>query len=128
MSADTRLGIIVPSVNIVVERWYPSVLPEGVGVHFARMLLADKGGHEKIVEMDKTDGVRAIHQLKSARPHAIAYGCTASSVVQGHKYDAHLRREITGHARRHVATPGAFAQISRAVGARSPHSSRILIL
>jgi maleate isomerase len=95
MAEEIRLGVIVPSVNIVVERWYPAVLPEGVGVHFARMLLADRGGPEKIVEMDKTDGVRAIHQLKSARPHAIAYGCTASSVVQGHDYDAHLRAEIT---------------------------------
>jgi maleate cis-trans isomerase len=74
MAEEIRLGVIVPSVNIVVERWYPAVLPEGVGVHFARMLLADRGGPEKIVEMDKTDGVRAIHQLKSARPHAIAYG------------------------------------------------------
>ncbi|HZK90175.1 MAG TPA: hypothetical protein VFC56_08535 [Stellaceae bacterium] len=95
MTTDIRLGIVMPSVNIVVEQWYPSVAPAGVGVHFARMLLADKGGPEKIVEMDKTDGVRAIHQLKSARPHAIAYGCTASSVVQGHHYDAHLRQEIT---------------------------------
>jgi maleate isomerase len=95
LTEEIRLGVIVPSVNIVVERWYPAVVPDGVGVHFARMLLADKGGPEKIIEMDRTDGVRAIHQLKSARPHAIAYGCTASSVVQGHAYDAHLRAEIT---------------------------------
>jgi maleate isomerase len=95
MTAEIRLGIIVPSVNIVVEQWYPQVMPAGIGVHFARMLLADRGGPDKIIEMDKTDGVRAIHQLKSARPHAIAYGCTASSVVQGHAYDAHLRAEIT---------------------------------
>jgi maleate isomerase len=92
MTAEIRLGIIVPSVNIVVERWYPSVLPDGVAAHFARMLLADRGGPEKIVAMDKTDAVRAIHQLTSTRPHAIAYGCTASSVVQGHEYDAHLRQ------------------------------------
>jgi maleate isomerase len=45
--------------------------------------------------MDRDDGVRAIRQLASARPHAVAYGCTASSVVQGHAYDAHLREEIT---------------------------------
>jgi hypothetical protein len=44
MTAEIRLGIIVPSVNIVVERWYPSVLPDGVAAHFARMLLADRGG------------------------------------------------------------------------------------
>ncbi|HYM72617.1 MAG TPA: hypothetical protein VET89_06515 [Stellaceae bacterium] len=131
MSTEIRLGVIVPSVNIVVERWYPSVLPDGVGVHFARMLLADKGGPEKIVEMDKTDGIRAIHQLKSARPHAIAYGCTASSVVQGHEYDAHLRREITRIAGV-PATTATFSLLSacRALGlqrvtAVSPYTEAI---
>src|SRR3954466_11655978 len=28
------------------------------------------------------------------RPHAIGYGRTASSIVQGHAFDAHLREEI----------------------------------
>jgi maleate cis-trans isomerase len=36
--------------------------------------------------MDKTDGKHAIHHLTSCRPHAIAYGCTASSIVQGHQF------------------------------------------
>ena len=34
----------------------------------------------------------------TCRPHAIAYGCTASSIVQGHDFDARLRDEI-----RHIA-------------------------
>src|SRR5665213_1906379 len=131
MSADTRLGIIMPSVNIVVERWYPSMLPAGASVHFARMLLADRGGPEKIIEMDKTDGVRAIRQLASARPHAIAYGCTASSVVQGHAYDAHLRAEITRIAGA-PATTATFSLLSacqalglKRVTAISPYTEAI---
>jgi maleate cis-trans isomerase len=35
MTEAVRLGIIVPSVNIVVEEWYPRVVPDGVSVHFA---------------------------------------------------------------------------------------------
>jgi maleate isomerase len=95
MAAKTRLGIIVPSVNIVVEAWYPQAVPDGVSVHFARMLMPAGTSPERIIEMDRTDGRHAIEQLVSCRPHAIAYGCTASSIVQGHEFDAHLRKEIT---------------------------------
>jgi maleate isomerase len=94
MMGEIRLGVIVPSVNIVVEAWYPRVVPAGVSVHFARMLMPAGTSPERIIEMDRTDGMRAIHQLASCRPHAIAYGCTASSIVQGHEFDAHLRGEI----------------------------------
>ena len=109
MAAETRpevrLGVIVPSVNSVVEAWYPRVVPDGVSVHFARMLMPAGTSPERIIEMDRTDGVHAIHQLASCRPHAVAYGCTASSIVQGHAFDAHLREEI-----RHIAgVPGTSA-------------------
>jgi maleate isomerase len=105
MSAEIRLGVIVPSVNIVVEAWYPQIVPEGVSVHFARMLMPDGTSPERIIEMDRTDGVHSIHQLTSCRPHAIAYGCTASSIIQGHAFDAHLREEI----RRIAGVPGTSA-------------------
>ncbi|HYU11003.1 MAG TPA: hypothetical protein VEK82_00400 [Stellaceae bacterium] len=105
MSGQVRLGVIVPSVNSVVEAWYPRVVPEGVSVHFARMLMPPGTSPERIIEMDRTDGRHAIEQLASCRPHAIAYGCTASSIVQGHAFDAHLREEI-----RHIAgCPGTSA-------------------
>ena len=98
MTQAIRLGVIVPSVNIVVEEWYPRVVPEGVSVHFARMLIADGSSPEKIVAMERGDGERAIRQIASCRPHAIAYGCTASSIVQGHAFDERLRSKI-----RHIA-------------------------
>jgi maleate isomerase len=105
MSGQIRLGVIVPSVNSVVEAWYPRAVPEEVSVHFARMLMPAGTSPERIIEMDRTDGRHAIEQLASCRPHAIAYGCTASSIVQGHAFDAHLRDEI-----RHIAgVPGTSA-------------------
>jgi len=98
MAGDIRLGVIVPNVNTVVEEWYPKVVPEGVSVHFARMLIADGTSTEKIIEMDREDGMRAIRQIASCRPYATAYGCTASSIIQGHAFDERLRSEI-----RHIA-------------------------
>jgi maleate isomerase len=105
MTDTIRLGIIVPSVNIVVEEWYPQAVPEGVSVHFARMLMPPGNSPERIIEMDRTDGVRSIRQLATCRPHVIAYGCTASSIVQGHGFDAHLREEIRAIA----GVPGTSA-------------------
>jgi maleate isomerase len=102
---EVRLGVIVPSVNSVVEAWYPRAVPDRVSVHFARMLMPAGTSPERIIEMDRTDGVRSINQLASCRPHAIAYGCTASSIVQGHAFDAHLREEI----REIAGVPGTSA-------------------
>ena len=115
MAANVRLGVIVPSVNIVVEDWYPRAVPGGVSVHFARMLMAPGTSPERIIEMDRTDGRHAIDQIATCRPHAIAYGCTASSIVQGHAFDAHLReeiRELTG-APATSATNSIFAACQR---------------
>ncbi len=108
MAEEVRLGVIVPSVNSVVEAWYPRVVPDGVSVHFARMLMPAGTSPQRVIEMDRTDGVRAIHQLASCRPQAIAYGCTASSIVQGHAFDAHLRQEIRDIA----GVPGTSATAS----------------
>src|SRR5712692_10176224 len=55
MTGQVRLGVIVPSVNIVVEAWYPHVVPPGVSVHFARMLMPPGTSPERIIEMDGFD-------------------------------------------------------------------------
>lgn len=89
-----RLGVVIPSVNTVVEPWYSRVVPDGVTVHFARMFLKPRVTAEAVAEMDREDGMRAVRQLRSCRPDVIAYGCTASSVVGGPDYDRHLREGV----------------------------------
>ena len=116
MPEAVRLGVIVPSVNIVVEEWYPRVVPDEVSVHFARMLIADGSSPEKIIAMDREDGMRAIGQIASCRPHAVAYGCTASSVVQGHAFDK-------GCAVRSGILPGFQRQLP--LTASSPPAARL---
>ena len=92
--SSTRLGLVVPSINIVMEAWAARVMPDGASLHTARMYMPDSLTPESICEMDRTDGMRAIRQVASCRPHVIAYGCTASSIIQGLDYDAHLRQDI----------------------------------
>ena len=89
-----RLGIVVPSVNTVMEPWAQKVVPDGVSIFASRMFIPPAMTPDAFIEMDRNEGKAAIRQLSSVLPHAIAYGCTASSIVQGLAYDAHLRAEI----------------------------------
>jgi maleate isomerase len=89
-----RLGIVVPSVNTVMEPWAQRTVPAGVSVLAARMFIPPATTPEAFIEMDRTEGKTAIRQLSSVFPDVIAYGCTASSIVQGLDYDSHLRAEI----------------------------------
>jgi maleate isomerase len=121
MTEAVRLGVIVPSVNTVVEEWYPRVVPDAVSVHFARMLIAAGSSPEQIIAMDREDGRRAIGQIASCRPHAVAYGCTASSIIQGHAFDQRLRSEI-----RHIAgVPATTATDSIFAGCRALGLKRV---
>jgi maleate isomerase len=90
-----RLGIIMPCINTAVEAWYPVVAPAGVSFHFARMLMPAGTSPRKFSQGSRQDGARATLELASCRLHAIAYGWTGTTIVQGHQYDAELRAELT---------------------------------
>ncbi|MCC6531648.1 MAG: hypothetical protein IT531_03795 [Burkholderiales bacterium] len=126
-----RLGVVVPSVNTVVEPWFGSTAPAGVSVHAARMLLDNALSAEAIVRMDREEGEHALRQLASCRPHAIAYCCTASSIVQGLAYDIKLQREMSDHAGVPCTTATqAILQAMHVLGvsnvaAASPYGERI---
>jgi maleate isomerase len=126
-----RIGIVVPSVNTVMEPWAARVVPDGVGVYFSRMYLPSRTTVESLVEMDRTDGKSALRQLSSIYPHVIAYGCTASSIVQGVAYDAHLRAEIAdGYDVPATTAAHAIVTALQIVGARrisivSPYSAKV---
>ena len=89
-----RIGVVVPSVNTVVEPWFSEASPSGVSVHASRMFMDSVLTPEAVVRMDREEGVRAVRQLTRCRPHGIAYCCTASSILQGLEYDRHLQHEI----------------------------------
>jgi len=89
-----RIGVALPSVNTVMEPWAQRAVPDGVSIFSARMFMPPETTAETLIEMDRTEGHGAIRQLSSVFPDVITYGCTASSIVQGLNYDAHLRAEI----------------------------------
>lgn len=80
-SRRARLGLIVPPTNTVNEAEWSRMAPEGVTFHTHRMPLhADTSSPEgKRALMDDLEQV--VGMLKPARVDAVAYACTAGSMV-----------------------------------------------
>ena len=97
--APVRLGLVLPSVNTVVEPWFNAMAPQGVTFHASRMLLDSNLTPDAVRRMDAEEGLHAVEQLVSCKPAAIAYCCTASSIIQGVEYDDVLIHEIERVAR-----------------------------
>lgn len=117
--SHVRIGIVVPSVNTVMEPWAQRAVPSNVTLHFSRMFIPDLVTREALIEMDRGEGMRGVRQLSSVRPHAVAYGCTASSIVQGVEYDRHLREEIAKECKVAATTAAhAILEACRSLGAR----------
>jgi len=90
----TRLGVILPSVNTVVEPWYNTLLQENESLHVTRMFLDKNVTPESLKEMDHVEGMHAAKCITSCKPEVIAYCCTASSIVQGPEYDKNLKENL----------------------------------
>lgn len=126
-----RLGVILPGVNSVVEPWYNEVLAPDIFLHATRMLLASEVTAEALQRMDHEEGMGAAKCLASCRPDAIAYCCTASSIVQGVEYDQHLQQELeTATGRPCFTAVGAIIEAMKVLKIRrisiaSPYSDAI---
>lgn len=115
-----RLGLVVPSVNTVMEPWAQRTVPDGVGVYTARMFMPARTSVEALIEMDRIEGRQAVRQLSSIKPDVIAYGCTASSIVQGLVHDTQLRAEISeAHGVPATTAAHAIVTAARTLGAKS---------
>jgi maleate isomerase/arylmalonate decarboxylase len=76
-----KIGLIVPPTNTVNEAEWARMAPEGVTIHVTRMQLhadtqAPEGERQLYADIE-----RATRDLAAASLDAIAYGCTAGSMV-----------------------------------------------
>jgi maleate isomerase len=110
-----RIGLLVPSVNTVVEPEMNRMVPGGISVHAARMQNA-RSDPEGTLRMN-THAQRAARELASAKVDVIAFACTAGSFVQGESGESELKKRIeeaTGIPV--VTTAGAVADALSALG------------
>ena len=89
----SRVGVIVPSSNTVMEVDLYRGFPSDVTVHTARMYMVETTPEgESAMLDDHLPG--AIRDLASARPDLVVFGCTSAGALRGKEYEAELIRRI----------------------------------
>lgn len=90
--SKARIGLLVPSANTIVEGEFNELKPDGVSVHAARMAITYPTieNLKRMVE----DTEMATELVSHARPHIIAFACTAGSLLEGLGWDQQLIEKI----------------------------------
>ena len=127
-SQRAKLGLIVPPTNTVNEAEWARMMPEGVTFHTHRMPLhadtvSEEGKRELMRDLDEVFGM-----LKQSRVDAIAYACTAGSMINpvGSLPDALARRNGV----KAVTTSAAIVAALKELGASklsvaTPYADRL---
>jgi len=113
-----RVGLMVPSVNTVVEPETVAMAPEGVNIYATRLKIARSDVEDLKQMMSHVD--RAADELASARIDVIAFACTAGSFFEGSKGEERLKeriQEVSGVPA--VTTSGAVASALKELGMRN---------
>lgn len=88
----TRLGVIVPSGNTLLEPELTGLSIDGVTFHFSRICNYRDTEEELAGMMDEAP--YAAELLSHAGVAAVAFGCTGGSFLKGPDYDATVTRRI----------------------------------
>jgi maleate isomerase len=91
---STRIGLIVPSSNTVIEVDFYRRLPPSATLHTARMYLEETTPEGESAMLDEYLPT-AINDLRSARPDVMVFGCTSAGALRGNDYEAQLIERIT---------------------------------
>lgn len=109
-----KLGLIVPPTNTVNEAEWARMLPEGVTLHVTRMALHADAASDAGRAALYADIRKAVSDLAQASLDAIAYGCTAGSMVTPIETLTDYMGSVCGLPC--VATAPAIVQACRALG------------
>jgi maleate isomerase len=91
---SARIGVLVPSSNVVLERDAALLLPAGVSAHFARMKITRDDDQQLAALFDLAPA--AADLLADAGVQAVAFGCTTGSLGGGLGYDQRIIERVTG--------------------------------
>ena len=92
---STRVGLIVPSSNSVIEVDFYRRLPADATLHTARMYLEETTPEGESAMLDDHLPV-AINDLRTVRPDVMVFGCTSAGALRGNDYEAELIKRIAG--------------------------------
>jgi maleate isomerase len=113
---NTRVGLIVPSSNTVMEVDLYRRLPAGSTLHTGRMHLEETTPEAEAVMLDEQLAV-TIRDLATARPDVMVFGCTSAGALRGNAYEAELIRRIASETG--AETFSVAASVRRAIASRN---------
>ena len=76
-----RIGLLVPSINVVMEPELNLMAPEGISVHAARLVISGASSCESYAEMSAQVAAVA-SRLKITDPAVMIFGCTSCGFVE----------------------------------------------
>jgi arylmalonate decarboxylase len=79
-----RIGLLVPSVNVVMEPELNLMAPEGVSIHSSRLVISGPSSCESYASMGAQAG-EAASRLRMIDPTIIIFGCTSCSFIENGK-------------------------------------------
>lgn len=97
-----KIGLLLPSSNLVVEPWFNHVAPHGVSFHVARMPLS-KVSIEAVDDMVQ-HSIRAAREVADAQVQIIAYCCTAATLFKGPRYNKEIIAKLSEETKLPVTT------------------------
>ena len=113
-TARRRVGLLVPSSDIVMEADLWRRLPAGVTLHVARMYMqaTTVAGEERMLQEEL---VPAVHRVASVHPEWVIFGCTSAAALRGLDGDAAIAHRVEAIADCPCVTvvQAAFQEIRR---------------
>jgi maleate isomerase len=113
---STRIGLIVPSSNTMMEPDLYRRLPAASTLHVGRMHLEDTTAEAEAVMLDE-HLPPTVRDLATARPDVMVFGCTSAGALRGNAYEAELIERIA--AETGAATFSVAASVRRAIASRN---------
>src|ERR671931_18318 len=120
---STRIGLIVPSSNTVMEPDLYRRLPAASTLHVGRVHLEDTTAEAEAVMLDE-HLPPTIRDLATARPHVMVFGCTSAGALRGNRTEADPME-------RSAAEAGGGIFVGAAWGPRAPpprHAVRVGVI
>jgi len=95
-----RLGLMVPSVNVVMEPEFNLMAPKGVSVHSARLASSDTifikvtQQNRENLRIINENALKAALELQHSEVDVIGYGATAAGWTEGVDVDQRIKKSI----------------------------------
>ncbi len=99
---NKRLGVLVPSANVVMEPDMYRMVPDGVTVHFSRVVITEDNPEQVARMID--DVPRCCEELSHGNMDVYAFGCTAGSFYGGVGYDERIIDVMEGVTKKSATT------------------------